>query len=58
MDAADPSGNGKGTPEPCPSPSWNDSPQKQRFDAALRGKEYYGAGVALGEWRPLCLPRP
>ena len=54
VDAADPSGHGTATAGPCPSPSWSGSPQQQRFDAALRGKQYYGAGVALGEWRRLC----
>lgn len=58
VDAADPIRDGKASAEPCPSPSWSESPQKQRYDAALRGKQFYGAGVALGEWRRWCAPRP
>ena len=54
VEAADTSGQGTGTAGPCPSPSWSGSPQHRRYQAALRGNQYYGAGVALGEWRRLC----
>jgi hypothetical protein len=58
VDAAEQSREVGGAPQPCPAPSWNGSPQKQRYDTALSRRQYFLAGQALGEWRRLCPDRP
>jgi hypothetical protein len=58
VDAAEQSREVGSAPQPCPAPSWDGSPQKQRYDTALRRRQYFLAGEALGEWRRLCSVRP
>ena len=58
VDAAEQPPNAAAAPQSCPAASWNSSPQKQRYDAAMGLRKYYAAGEALGEWRRLCPATP
>jgi hypothetical protein len=58
VDAAERTSTAGAAPQPCPSPSWNSSLQKQRYVTALGRRQYFLAGEALGEWRRLCPARP